>query len=147
MQIILLSGWHFSICEKKNISFKPENVQKMSFKEGLRMSNIAMTEFGFRVMWMILRISEDVVRHDLCLGGQQSPRRICIILHIIWKPNSITANNSKMLGNLEFVFFREILLLDWADLKTSGRVFFQFLKQGSAYKKEGPDPNKGSNQQ
>ena len=52
-----------------------------------------------------------------------------------------------MLGNLEFVFFREILLLDWAELKTSGRVFFQFLKQGPAYKKEGPDPNKGSNQQ
>ena len=52
-----------------------------------------------------------------------------------------------MLGNLEFVFFREILLLDWAEPKTSCRVFFQFLKQGPAYKKEGPHPNKGSNQQ
>ena len=79
--------------------------------------------------------------------GQQSPRRICIILHIIRKPNSITANNFKTLGNLVFVFFREILLLDRAELKTSGRVVFQFLKQRPAYKKEGPDPNKGSNQQ
>ena len=52
-----------------------------------------------------------------------------------------------MLGKLVFVFFREILWLDQAELKTSGRVFFQFLKQGPANKKEGPDPNKGSNQQ
>ena len=30
--------------------------------------------------------------------------------------------------------------------KTYGKLF-QFFKQGPAYKKEGPDPNKGSNQQ
>ena len=39
----------FYLREKKH-PFKPENVQIMSLKEGLRMSNKTMTEFGFRAM-------------------------------------------------------------------------------------------------
>ena len=54
------------------------------------MNNKAIIEFGFRMIWRIMQISEGVIRRSRRLR-RITPSEICIILHIIRKPNSIIA--------------------------------------------------------
>ena len=60
-----------------------------SFKNGeiFWMNEKAIIEFGFRRIWRVLQISEGVIH----LGLWMTPSFICIILHILRKPNSIIA--------------------------------------------------------
>ena len=72
--------------------------------EVFRMNNKTVVEFGFRMIWRILQISEVVIQ----LGLRPlwiTPSLICRILQILREPNSIIANSSDVLcfqmGNLE----------------------------------------------
>ena len=58
--------------------------------EIFRMNNKTIIEFGFRMMWRIMQISEDAIHLGLQLRWITSFSS-CIILHIVRKPNSIIA--------------------------------------------------------
>jgi len=49
------------------------------------MNNKPINEFGFRRIWRIRKISEGVIHRG-------PPYLICLILHILRKPNSLIAN-------------------------------------------------------
>ena len=53
------------------------------------MNNKTIIEFGFRILWRIMEISEAVIRLGL-RPRQITPSLISIILHKLRKPNSLT---------------------------------------------------------
>ena len=93
--------YFLDVSARKNIRLHPTNrAEKYAtilrwrklVKNGeiFRMNNKTIIEFGFRMMWRIMQISEDAIHLGLQLRWITSFSS-CIILHIVRKPNSIIA--------------------------------------------------------
>ena len=82
--------WTYTIEDKFNIDAGKHVLAMCLNWELFWMNNKAINEFGFPRIWRIKQIEEGVI-HRGWRPRWMAPSKICLILHILGKPNSLIA--------------------------------------------------------